>query len=87
MTNHPNRSAARDQNGNPLKRDIKQVRSADGRVGYIATCWFGSNPATEIRDHVYKTRKGAETADVSDDYNNSDMIAFCARRSDWQPVK
>jgi hypothetical protein len=84
-TNHPNRSQARDQNGNPLRRNIKHVRHADGREGFIATCWFGFNPATSIRDHVYKTRKGAENADVSDDYDNSDMLAFNARRSDWQP--
>ncbi len=83
MTNHPNRSAARDQNGNALRRNIKQVRHLDGREGFIATCWSGHNPGLNVRDHVYKTRKGAEAADVSDDYNNSDMIAFNVSRRDW----
>lgn len=86
MTNHPNRSAARDQNGNPLRRNIKHVRSVDGREGYVATCWFGWNPGTSVRDHVYKTRKGAEAADVSDDTSNSDMIAFNVSRRDWRAL-
>jgi hypothetical protein len=77
---------ARDQNGNPLKRDIKKVRGADGRIGFAATCWAGHNPATDIRRHVYETRKSALEADVSDDYKNSDMIAFNVRSDDWRPL-
>lgn len=78
---------ARDQNGNPLRRDVRMVRSPDGRVGYAATCWFGSSPATDIRRHVYATRADALDADVSDDYSNSSMIAFNVRSDIWQPVK
>ncbi len=77
---------ARDQNGNYLTRNIKKVRGPDGRIGYAATCWFGDNPATDIRRHVYGSRTGAHQADVSDDYNNSSMIAFNVRSDDWRPV-
>ncbi len=77
----------RDQNGNIVRPNTRKVRHADGRVGWITTVWFGSNPATEIRDHVYESIYGAKLAAVCDDYRNSDMIAFNVRRDDWQPIK
>jgi hypothetical protein len=80
---------AKDQNGNIVTARIRRVRHEDGQEGWAATCWSGGfyGPALDIRRHVYPTRRDAENADVSDDYNNSPMLAFNIRGdSPWREI-
>ena len=78
--------AARDQNGNRLSPRTHRVRALNGdETGYARQVWFGWNPATEIRCHVYKTRDAARKGDISDTHaNNPALIATSIEG--WKPV-
>ena len=53
----------RDQNGNPVYRDIRQ-NPYDGL--WYKTVWFGSNYVTIVRRYGYRTRAEARDGDISD---------------------
>ena len=74
---------AHDQNGRRLTKNITKVMNEAGETGYRCTVWFGSSPATNVRNNVYRTKEAAKDGDISDDYKNcSDLLSIGAR--DWK---
>lgn len=52
---------ATDQRGERLTKSVRRWGS-----NWAATVWFGNQAATTVRTYVYRTRREARNADISD---------------------